>query len=581
MRWVTTKLHKLAESRPADCGLTEERSISALSEIVSDDLRSYTIAEVKDDSEGPPVLFEASTYDLYLRWPRTLGEITIIADVPEMLVEIHRIDDDGPNLVVHYRLEIGNEVGVVGIQLISRSVPRLHLGSRCRLEVEVFPRKVDYKTDYREMLNEVGRIAPALVFEASGRTHLSAGLGQAILQTTPEWYEILRAIVVDLCAAIDRIGRDPQRRLQTKKYWVEADRARRTSAIDLERSLRVPGNAIRWPDSAMRGLWPSKVWDRISVNEFDAEGNRIIHSLLRRIASRLAHLEAELRLAGSVWQETQGGRATAKRWSDEIAFIRPQIQKRLSYDWISQAGEHQSGQPSPSIQAHPLYAKVFELGRALFRGLNADTTHVTDAATRSVSSLYEYWCFLAIVDLFRRHAALEQCSAIQLGFQTSRLFLRRGREAAVVFRHRGTGKRLNVSYNRRFDTPTVAQRPDAAVHVESDKAIHVFDAKYRIQFDNDYINLFGGIGPRVDDINTMHRYRDAIVRSTGSDSYDRIVQTACVLFPWHSQESYRTHAFARSLETVGVGGLPFLPSSTNLVAERVAAIVEAAVGNAG
>jgi len=171
---------------------------------------------------------------------------------------------------------------------------------------------------------------------------------------------------------------------------------------------------------------------------------------------------------------------------------------------------------------------------------------------------------------------LIQMSTIQMSLQGSRLALRRGREAAVVFRHRRFGTTITIYYNRTYRTPTFSQKPDASIHIETAKDIHIFDAKYRLQFDSEYLRQYGSVGPRVDDISTMHRYRDAIVESTAG-GYTRVVRTACVLFPWHGTGTYDGHAFERSLDVVGVGGLPFLPGSTGYVAERLARIVEEAL----
>ena len=71
----------------------------------------------------------------------------------------------------------------------------------------------------------------------------------------------------------------------------------------------------------------------------------------------------------------------------------------------------------------------------------------------------------------------------------------------------------------------------------------------------------------------MHRYRDAIVydMSRGGDKkdipgpYDRTMFGAYVLFPYSDEEKYKEHDFYKSIGTVNIGGLPFLPSATNMV----------------
>lgn len=76
-----------------------------------------------------------------------------------------------------------------------------------------------------------------------------------------------------------------------------------------------------------------------------------------------------------------------------------------------------------------------------------------------------------------------------------------------------------------------------------------------------------------DDINTMHRYRDALVVQH-EGPYERTAFGAYVLFPWFEEELYEQHAFYKSIETVNIGGLPFLPNATRLVEEFVEHLIE-------
>lgn len=48
-----------------------------------------------------------------------------------------------------------------------------------------------------------------------------------------------------------------------------------------------------------------------------------------------------------------------------------------------------------------------------------------------------------------------------------------------------------------------------------------------------YQNRYGGIGPKEEDINTMYRYRDAIVyKNRETEAYNNRVFGAFVLFPY-------------------------------------------------
>ena len=81
--------------------------------------------------------------------------------------------------------------------------------------------------------------------------------------------------------------------------------------------------------------------------------------------------------------------------------------------------------------------------------------------------------------------------------------------------------------------------------------------------------MYGTPGPQESDINTMHRYRDAIVAESGASSYERTMFGAYVLFPYHDEEQYRNHKVYKSIEQGNIGGLPFLPSATTLVEQFI------------
>ncbi len=126
--------------------------------------------------------------------------------------------------------------------------------------------------------------------------------------------------------------------------------------------------------------------------------------------------------------------------------------------------------------------------------------------------------------------------------------------------------------------PTVSQRPDNVIQLASEERLYVLDAKYRLTFDADYEHQFGGVGPTVEDINTMHRYRDAIVIPhplRGGEFQRGIAQGAVVLFPFNNEAAYRNYRFFKSLSEVQIGGLPFLPGVSTLAEDHVRGILKA------
>jgi hypothetical protein len=224
------------------------------------------------------------------------------------------------------------------------------------------------------------------------------------------------------------------------------------------------------------------------------------------------------------------------------------------------------------FQRHPQYASFNAMARLLNSGLRFDS-QLLQIGVKNVALLYEYWCFLRLVSILREHFELEQQTVVKLTHLKTTIVLRKGVEAAVTFSEKGTGKRLVLIYNRLFPhLPTVAQQPDNVVQLASEKHLFIFDAKYRFAFDAEYQRQYGGVGPQVEDINTMHRYRDAIVTVNPLGvprGFSTVVKGAIILFPYHDEPQFRHHKFFQSIHAVDLGGLPFLPNATVLLKEKL------------
>jgi predicted component of viral defense system (DUF524 family) len=149
----------------------------------------------------------------------------------------------------------------------------------------------------------------------------------------------------------------------------------------------------------------------------------------------------------------------------------------------------------------------------------------------------------------------------------------------VIFRDTASDKRLCLLYDRMFKgLPTVSQRPDNVIQLASEERLYILDAKYRLSYDAEYVGRYGGVGPTVEDINTMHRYRDAIVipHPLKPGEFRRgIVQGAAVLFPFNNEDAYRQHRFFKSLSEVQIGGLPFLPVTATLAEDYIRGLLKA------
>jgi hypothetical protein len=91
------------------------------------------------------------------------------------------------------------------------------------------------------------------------------------------------------------------------------------------------------------------------------------------------------------------------------------------------------------------------------------------------------------------------------------------------------------------------------------------------------LSAFGGPSAPIDAINQLHRYRDAIVLAGEHGQLARVVVRGVALFPLSEAASadYLSHRLYESLNTLGIGALPFLPRNQAWVSTWIRSVIEA------
>lgn len=230
------------------------------------------------------------------------------------------------------------------------------------------------------------------------------------------------------------------------------------------------------------------------------------------------------------------------------------------------------------------YRDLYKYYLMLLRGLSA-TGDVFHISVKDLAVLYEYWCFIKLNSMMKDRYKMISQNIIKIQGNGLFVSLVKGQGSEVKYENTENGDIITLSYNpKTAGSPTVAQRPDNVLSLRKRSGFkqnrqyeYVFDAKYRMNPalpGTDYYKAISqSPGPEVDDINTMHRYRDAIVYQNGASPYERTMFGAYVLFPYSDLERYKTHRFYKSIEEVNIGGLPFLPSATELVAQMLEELI--------
>lgn len=470
-------------------------------------------------------------------------------------------------------LNFQNEVGFTEFEL------RLDGETVLRVALEIFPSKIDYRRDYQNLIQEVNEQVYNLSFDFLRKTYSLMGLTEDKKpdQSLTEFFSILKTISRRLVQAVEQIHKTPHHRLAKENRVVDADRVKRAGRENIAYLAKRPhlmreDNVHGMIHANGKMYRPTQVLETRRRMEYDTAENRFLRWALLRIEGRLKEMRKRLLDKQKRWQPDLD-KNTIQAQLEQVEGMRGQFLRLLRLDFLQEVGEMKELSVTLVLQMAPGYRDVYRFYLLLLKGLTLQDD-LFRLSMKDVAQLYEYWCFLKIHDLLQSKYELKRQDIVRVVHGGLFVRLDKSHRASVTYCNPQNGEEFTLMYNSKEDSATVGQEPDNVLSLvkrgRSGVEVtynYVFDAKYKLNSTVAYRNRYGTPGPQEEDINTMHRYRDAIVSQVGeTDRYERTMFGAYVLFPYQEQNGdfVRNH-FYKSIQRVNVGALPFLPGSTRLV----------------
>ena len=465
-------------------------------------------------------------------------------------------------------INFGNEIGFSDLVIQIDGVNYL------RFVIEVFPTKIDYQNDYKQIVEDVTKEVYNVVFDFLKKTYLGYQQSDKVNSSPVEFFAVINKIYKDFIKAVDIIMLQPHHVLETTHQVLPSHKVKKTDS-----------RTLRWiekhPDQAKRINGDIRIERALAVRKqvsYDTKENQLTKYILLSTARKLESFKKNyLKL-----QRKEDQAVIAK-----IDGMVRELNRRCNTTFLADvdAKEISSGM-SLVFSMAPGYRDLYKYYLMLLRGLSI-TGDVFNISVKDLALLYEYWCFIKLNSMMKDRYELISQDIVKVQGNGLFVSLVKGSSSKVKYRNPENGEVIILSYNPKSgQVPTVAQKPDNVLSLEKKtvnqvgkkvKYEYVFDAKYRVNpalEGSDYYNTISHTpGPETDDINTMHRYRDAIVYHNGADPYERTMFGAYVLFPYANKEEYRNHKFFESIEKVNIGGLPFLPSETSMVQDMLDALI--------
>lgn len=538
-------------------------------------LESVQVFDVREGrltekSEYPPIFFENSVYQLVVE-SKHGKTLTFDHEHPGLRKAIGHVGKD--NHILIGNLIFINEVGLTTFQIKENRQVLLEV------TLEVYPTKLDYKEDYRKLLEEVNDEIYNLAFHFLKKTFLGASPIYSNQPSLTEFFRLLQHYYKQFLLAIERIEMQPHHQLVNRYYYVRGDQIKQIDGV-IRRRLQKKANLFEDVKGGLtihgREVLPRKGWVLKKDLSFNTLENRFVKWMIVRLIHKIEYLHDKL-TEKHAWYDKN----VDQKLVTQVSIMKKQLQHKLRKPFWKQIGSLDRTVMSLVLQMKPGYKDAFRIFLIVSRGL---TLHgqLLKMSVKDIATLYEYWTFLKIGQILAKKYETVSQNIVKVRRDGLFVDLDQTKSAVRVFRHPLTHEKIVLKFQARGNhLPTVPQKPDILISIDKKDQpypySYVFDAKYRIDFaapNTYYERQYKEPGPLEEDINTMHRYRDALVVQQDGP-YERYAFGAYVLFPWNDEFGYQSHHFYKSINQVNIGGLPFLPSATTLVENFLERLINA------
>ncbi|MGY4232929.1 hypothetical protein ACVIIW_001876 [Bradyrhizobium sp. USDA 4449] len=474
------------------------------------------------ESITPGAVHETGSYLFELRdCAEALQTDLVIDDFPLEALRASTPD------AARWRWSPGFHAGTVEVELrVQGRTPR-------RLEIITDPdcRKLA-RAEFDTMVQEILADTFALFSVSAFRKSVARGFGEkppAIARL-----EFLRSRIDELETVIGAIVKSPRRRLAAEQEVLPYHRATRASGLEIVRSLhsgrvlKERAQPSRLP-KALKGFLPEQIRTRRRVSSLDLPEHRQMGACLRFWSTWL-DAAAERIERGAVGMDTEKRRRCAV-WALRCRRLARRVASLATAPPFAEAREDR---PYLTVSAifrnDPAYRLFYRLWQDMNLGIASIFGDYLDLSIARTYELYELWCFLRLV-----HAAVEEYGAS--GVETKDLFITDASGGLTVASGAvtvsvGEGFKLcfqkqyrefwleadgRGSYSRTM-TPDVVAALNPAGEDRVERLI-VLDAKYRI---DESLN---------EALNSIHTYRDALVREVETGKIEGIVSATYLLSP--------------------------------------------------
>jgi hypothetical protein len=464
-----------------------------------------------------------------------------------------------------YREELGFLAGTINFgndlgksNLIVRYTKEKIL-QEINFQFEVFPTKLNYRSDYEKVVSDIEREYPYLVLDFLKKTYTSFKTGHSP-NTDLIWWQVFGGLYNDFIQSSKFILNKPHSRIIRQTKYVKADRIYKwTTALEEEYS-----QFKHLPNKNYRSEYKT-----LSTNTAE---NKFFKHAVSKTLRRFEKVKSFI--------EKRFSNTITDPFKVELNAIEKQFKTISANPFFRTIDEFQGiKQESLVLQKATGYSTIYKSWIMLNSGLKF-LEGIQKIELKNIADLYQIWCFLEIKNVLQNLLGKDNPDDVDLAEIQIDDFvfkIERGVKSKVSF-NKTNGEIIDLFHDFSYDTSesqnvksfTVNQRPDIVLRItkndlkEKYVLTYLYDAKYRLASDD---KEGSPDLPTEDSINQMHRYRDAIYYVNKEKvKPEKEVIGAYILFPGSGEiETIKNLDYYKSIESVNIGAFPLRPNDyTNI-----------------
>ena len=221
LRWRSVSKPKIHEQNLEGCGtlLVSMRRRGAVVERI---WRADVVGDAADlDSTIGPPLFEQTEYHVMLK--SKTGRIVDLAHPNPNIRE--RFSHEANGLLCFGAINFRSELGTTVFTVLIDGKPEFDF------QLEVYPTKLDYKSDYQQIIAETNELVAGLAFDYLRSTYQLSFPNLPKQSGSVEWLLLLKMVIADLENAIRHIEKHPIRSLQNGQTTERIDKVRKVDSF--------------------------------------------------------------------------------------------------------------------------------------------------------------------------------------------------------------------------------------------------------------------------------------------------------------------------------------------------------------